>query len=394
MRYAASLLFPAVLLLPGLMGAAFAQVPPQMPPKQVGVVTLAPSAIPQRVTLPGRAVAFEEAAIRPRVSGLVTRVSYRAGRPLKAGDEMFRIDPGVYESRAASAEAEVRSAKAAAEQASASLSRAEQLVGSGVSRADLENTRSAKEQADARVSAAEAQLAIAKAELEWTIIRAPIDGVASVSTVSVGDLVTASQAQELATLTRLDPIEVDILSPSAAMQRVVADIRAGQLTVNEKISARLTLETGETYEVEGELEAAGFRVSETTGAIDYRFIFANPDLKLLPGQFVRGEISFGTREGYLISQSAASRDRSGLLNVFLVEDGKAVQHQLRDLGSYEHHWIVIEGLAPGAQLIVDGLTGLAPGADVVAVEVELTTGGVPQPMTPAAGTAPVAPAQE
>lgn len=394
MRYAASLLFPAVLLLPGLMGVAFAQVPPQMPPKQVGVVTLAPSAIPQRVTLPGRAVAFEEAAIRPRVSGLVTKVSYRAGRPLKAGDEMFRIDPGVYESRAASAEAEVRSAKAAAEQASASLSRAEQLVGSGVSRADLENTRSAKEQADARVSAAEAQLAIAKAELEWTIIRAPIDGVASVSTVSVGDLVTASQAQELATLTRLDPIEVDILSPSAAMQRVVADIRAGQLTVNEKISARLTLETGETYEVEGELEAAGFRVSETTGAIDYRFIFANPDLKLLPGQFVRGEISFGTREGYLISQSAASRDRSGLLNVFLVEDGKAVHHQLRDLGSYEHHWIVTEGLTPGAQLIVDGLTGLAPNADVVAVEVELTTGGVPQPVTPAGGTAPAAPAQE
>lgn len=394
MRYAASLLFPAFLLFPGLIGATFAQVPPQMPPKQVGVVTLAPFAIPQRVTLPGRAVAFEEAAIRPRVSGLVTRVSYRAGRPLKAGDEMFHIDPGVYESRAASAEAEVRSAKAAAEQASASLSRAEQLVGSGVSRADLENTRSAKEQADARVSAAEAQLAIAKAELEWTIIRAPIDGVASVSNVSVGDLVTASQAQELATLTRLDPIEVDILSPSAAMQRVVADIRAGQLTVNEKISARLTLETGETYEVEGELEAAGFRVSETTGAIDYRFIFANPDLKLLPGQFVRGEISFGTREGYLISQSAASRDRSGLLNVFLVEDGKAVQHQLSDLGSYEHHWVVTEGLKPGAQLIVDGLTGLAPGADVVAIEVELTTGGVPQPVAPTGGTAPAAPAQE
>ncbi|RRH74326.1 efflux RND transporter periplasmic adaptor subunit [Falsigemmobacter faecalis] len=392
MHFPASLLVSALLLFPSFTAPGLAQVPPQVPPKQVGVVTLNPGPIPQRVTLPGRAVAFEEAAIRPRVSGLVTGISYRAGRPLKAGDEMFRVDPGVYESRVTSADAEVRSAKAAAGQAAASLARAEQLVGSGVSRADLENTRSAGEQADARVSAAQAQLAIAKAELEWTVIRAPIDGVASVASVSVGDLVTASQAQELATITRLDPIEVDILSPSAAMQRVVADIRAGRMTVNEKISATLTLETGETYEVAGELEAAGFRVSQTTGAIDYRFLFANPDLKLLPGQFVRGEISFGTREGYLVSQSAASRARTGLLNVFLVENGKAVQHQLSDLGSFEHHWIVTEGLTPGAQLIVDGLSGLTPGAEVVSVEVELTEGGVPKALAPPAP--PAAPAKE
>lgn len=375
----------------GLVLASGLAAEAQMPPKQVGVVELKEEDVPRVVTMPGRAVAGAETGIRPRVSGMVTEILYRGGTQLEAGTPMFRIEATTYEAGLASAEADVSSARAAANVAQSAYDRGVRLVGSGLSAAELENTKSTLEQAQARLSSAEAALRVKTLELDWTTVVSPIAGMASVATVSVGDLVTANQATPLATVTRLDPIDVDVYEPSSRMLGLFDDIASGRLKPNETIRATLTLENGQTYSVAGELLSPGFTVSTTTGAVDNRFRFENPDRRLLPGMFVRGQIEIGVTRAILVSQSAATRDRTGQLTAFVIEDGKAVQRPLVEDGTHRGNWIVVEGVRAGEMLVVDGFNGLAPGMAVVPVPVTIDDKGLVQDQPkPAEGAAPAA----
>lgn len=361
----------------------------EAPPKQVGVVTMAAQDVPRVVTMPGRAVAGEEAQIRPRVGGMVTEILYQPGTPLEPGAPMFRIDATTYEAAVASARADLSSAQAALAQASSAFDRADRLQGSGSTVADVEMARSTMQQAAAAVEAAEAALRVAEAELGWTTITSPIAGLASVAEVSVGDLVTAAQADALATVTRLDPIDVDMYEPSARMMGVIEDVQSGRLQISGPIKATLTLEDGTEYAATGELLAPGFTVSTSTGAVDNRFRFENPGRKLLPGMFLRGQIELGTMRGFLVSQSAVTRDRSGQLSAWVVVDGKASQRMLTDAGTWDHSWIVVDGIAEGDLLIADGLSGLTEGAAVTGVPVTYDDAGVVRD-EPAADAAPEA----
>lgn len=367
-------LLPALVAL-ALTAPALAQQP-AMPPRQVGVVEMRMQDVPRIVTVPGRAIAGEQAAIRPRVSGPVTEVLYRPGTQLQAGTPMFRIDASTYAAGVTSAEANVAAARAAEALAASAFERAQRLAGSGVSQADVESAGSRLQQAQAQVQVAEAALDIARSELAWTTITSPISGVASVAAVSVGDLVTANQATALATVTRLDPIDVDMYEPSARILRVFDDIQSGRLRMNETLRATLTLETGETYSVTGELLAPGFSVSTTTGSVDNRFRFANPDRRLLPGMFVRGQIELGQTRALLVSQSATTRDRTGRLTAWVVEEGKIAQRVLTDDGTWQHNWIITAGLAEGELVVADGLTGLQPGMQVTTIPIIYDDQGV------------------
>ena len=235
----------AVLLMGSLPAAA---QPQGMPPKQVGVVQVSRQDVPRIITLPGRAVAAAAAAIRPRVGGIVTEILYQPGRPIAAGDPMFRIEATTYEANLASAEAQLASARAQLTQAEAAFRRTEQLLGSGSTQAQVETARASFEQAQASVEAADAARRLSEAELGWTTITSPIAGIASIAEVSVGDLVTAGQATELARVTQLDPIEVDMYEPSSRFLSVLDDINAGRLQLNDELRATLTLENGQVYE--------------------------------------------------------------------------------------------------------------------------------------------------
>ncbi|GGF60762.1 RND transporter [Paracoccus acridae] len=366
----------------------------QMPPPTVGVVTLQPQSVPRILTLPGRAVAESEAAIRPRVTGLVTEILYEPGTALEIGAPMFRIDPTTYEANLKSAQAQVTSAQAALTQARTSFSRTERLLGSGTTQAQVDESRAALEQAEAALQSAEAALTLAQSELDWTTVTSPIAGMASVAAVSVGDLVTAGQADPLATVTQLDPIDVDMYEPSARMLALRDDIGDGRLQLNETLQATLTLETGETYAATGELVAPGFTVSTSTGAVDTRFRFDNPRRLILPGMFLRGQIDLGTTEAFLVTQNAATRSKIGQLTAWVVRDGKATQVELTDDGTWQNHWIVTDGLEPGDTLIVDNFAALSEGATVTTVPVTLDENGVVREQPAPEAAAETAPAAE
>lgn len=368
---------------------ALAQQAP--PPRQVGVVEMRLQEVPRVVTLPGRAVATEETAIRPRVAGMITEILYRGGTPLTAGAPMFRIDTTTYEAQVMSAEADIAAARAAVALATSDYERRARLVGSATTQAELETAQATLEQAEAQLKVAEAAMRVAQAELGWTIVTSPIDGMASVANVSVGDLVTVSQTDPLATVTRLDPIDVDMYEPWARMLGVIDDIQAGRLQPYETLRAKLKLESGQTYDTLGEFLAPGFVVSTSTGSVDHRFRFQNPDQRLLPGMFLRGSIEVGVSQAFLVSQSAATRDRTGKLTAFVVEDGKTAQRVLTDDGTWQNNWIVTDGIEEGDLLVADGLMGLTAGMDVVTVPVEYDADGVVRAIEPGGGSPESAP---
>lgn len=380
------LVLVAVVALLSLAAPVAAQTPGGMPPKQVGVVTASVQDVPRIVTLPGRAVAAAATAIRPRVTGIVTEILYQPGQPISAGDPMFRIDDTTYQASVAGAEAQVASAQAQVDEADAAFVRTEQLVGSGTTRAQVDTARATRDQARAALAAAQSALTLARAQLGWTTVTSPLPGVASVSAASVGDLVVEGQATAMATVVQLDPIEVDMYAPSATFLRVMDDVSDGELRLNDTLSATLTLETGRVYQAQGTLVAPGVTVSTSTGSIDTRFRFDNPDNRILPGMFLRGQINLGISRAILVSQSATTRDKLGVLTAWVVADGKVTRRTLTEIGTYQQQWIVTEGLTEGDQVVVDGLAGLTEGADVVSVPVTFDENGIIRetPPTPAA----------
>lgn len=346
-------------------------------PLEVGVVELKLQEVPRVVTSPGLAVAFQQVEVRPRVGGVIQEILYTPDQLLKVGDPLFRIDDSAYVAAQASAQADVAMAEANLSVAQSTYERTEQLAGSGYTEAEVEAARASLAEAKATLEAAEAALDYAQTELSWTTLTSPIAGRADITTVSVGDLVTAGQSDALTTIVQADPIYVDMVEASARILSVRKGIAEGSIQQNDTLQAILTLENGEIYRGNGRLVTAGNTVSTTTGTVTIRFKFDNPDHLIIPGMFVRGDVVIGSMHAFLVPQRAATRGNSGKLSVYIVgEDGTAEQVMLEDDGSYENSWIVHEGLRDGDQLIVDGLSSLKPGQAVTPVAAIIDEDGV------------------
>ncbi|MBL8563533.1 MAG: efflux RND transporter periplasmic adaptor subunit [Gemmobacter sp.] len=383
----ARLLLPLVLGLAAAPALAQSGPPPgggaPKGPTKVGVMVLEQAEVPRRSVLPGRAIASQEARIRPRVTGMVTEILYTPGQRLEAGTPMFRLDDSTLQAEVESARATVARAQAALTLAEAAATRARALEGSGSTRVTVETAEAEAAQARAELSGAEAALHLAEQDLNWAEIRSPITGIAGFASVSVGDLVTAGQSEALATVTTLDPIWVDLYEPAARLLSIREQIKAGALTPEERLEVTLTLENGQTHQGEGNLVAPSVAVSTTTGTQDFRFSFANPDGLIRPGMFLRGAVVVGRMEAIRVPQRAATIGRGGVLSVFLAEAGKAVKATVTPAGSDGNDWLVTEGLQPGAALIVDGLTNLRDGAEVEPVPVTIDAQGVVRDAAPA-----------
>lgn len=382
------------LLLALSMPAAAQQAGPGKPagPAKVGVIAMQLKPVERSTTLPGRAVAFEEVAIRPRVTGVVTAILYTAGKPLKRGDPMFRLDSASYDAAVSEARAAVAKAQAAVPVARATLSRYQQLENVGSTRADVESARAALQQALADAESAQASLRMAETQLSWTEIASPIDGIADVPAVSVGDLVNAGQADAMATVTRIDPIYADMFETSARLASIRQQIEKGEMTQTDKLELRIVLENGESYKGAGQLVAPSVNVSTSTGTRDFRFQIDNAEGRILPGMFLRGEVTLGTISAFLVPQMATNRARNGDLTAWVADaDNKARQVTLTEIGTRTSDWIVTAGIEPGARLIVDGFAALRDGTEVAPVPVTIDSDGVVHDESPAAPAGAKAP---
>ncbi|MBI1365586.1 MAG: efflux RND transporter periplasmic adaptor subunit [Alphaproteobacteria bacterium] len=350
------------------------------PAPEVGVETVAAQPATLTVTLPGRTAAYQVAEVRPQVSGIIAQRLFKEGAAVKRGDPLYQIDKAPYEAALESAEAALQRAKAVAAAAEARAQRYQRLVkAKAVSEQDFDDAVAAARQARADVKAAEAARDSASINLDRTTIKAPIDGRIGRTLVTVGALVTADQAQELAVINALDPIYVDLTQSSAEILDWKRKLAAGELATDDgnELDVTLHLEDGSDYERKGKLELKETNVDPATGSVTLRAVFPNPDDLLMPGMFVRAEVVEGVRKDAILAPQAAimrAPDGGGLAYV-VGQDGKAEQRRVETGRAVGNRWIILAGLQPGDKLIVDGFQHFRPGQPVKPVETSKVAAG-------------------
>ena len=329
--------------------------PAAAPAPQVGVVTIQPQPYTLTTELPGRTTAYRVAEVRPQVNGIILKRLFKEGTEVKAGQQLYQIDPSVYEATLGSAQASLQSAKSLAD-------RYKQLIDEqAVSRQEYDNARATQLQA-------EATLKNAQINLRYTKVLAPISGRVGRSEVTEGALVTNGQANAMATIQQLDPIYVDVTQSSADMLKLRRDLDSGKLQKAGDNAAlvKLKLEDGSEYRRDGKLEFSEVSVDEATGSVTLRAVFPNPDHTLLPGMFVHASLKAGVAsQAILAPQQGVTRDLKGAATALIVnQDNKVEQRELvanRTAGAY---WLVEKGLNAGDRVITEGLQNIKPGAEV------------------------------
>ena len=336
------------------------------PPTPVGVIVVTEQPVTLTAELPGRTSPYETSDVRPQVDGIIRARLFTEGDYVAAGQPLYRIDPVTYQGRVANARAAVARAQASTIGAEGLARRyAELLKRNFVSRQNYDDAISAAGAARADVVAQRAALRSAEIDLSRTTIRAPISGRIGRSVATAGALVSAAQESVLTTIQRLDPIYVDIQQSSADLLRLREQILSGEVA-RDSAPVRLQLETGSTYPLVGTLRFADVTVDPATGSQTIRAIFPNPQRLLLPGMFVRAQLSQGVQtRGILVPQRAVSRDERGRPIVLVV--GAKNMAELRVLQADRTvgtNWLVTGGLKPGDKVIVDAGPLVRPGAPV------------------------------
>ena len=333
-------------------------------PPEAGYVVMKTETVPLMIELAGRTTAFETSDVRPQVAGIIKRRLFTEGAVVKAGQTLYEIDPSLYRATEAQAQANLANAQANAEAAKAKADRYKPLSEiEAVSKQDYTDAEAAAKQAAAAVAQNRAALDTASINLGYTKVQAPITGRIGRSLTTTGALVTASQADPLTTIQRLDPIFVDVQQSSADLVALRRSLAAGGATPSSA-TVHLTLEDGSAYPLAGQAEFSEAMVDQNTGTVTLRARFPNPSGLLLPGMYVRASLSQVTAmDAILAPQQGVSRDPRGNATVFVIgPDNKAVQKTVVANRTVGDKWLVVSGLQAGDRVIVEGLDRIKPGA--------------------------------
>ena len=372
--FAFSLIATAILGLTACDGKQQAAAP-AAGPVEVSVATLEAQRVPLFTDLPGRTSAYRVADVRPQVSGIVLKRLFEEGSEVRAGQQLYQIDPATYQATVQSAQADVVKAQANLKSIQAKAARYADLVQiNAVSRQDYDDVVASLDQAKAQIMVAQAALETTRINLGYTKVYAPIDGRIGKSSVTEGALVTANQATAMATITQLDPIYVDVSQSSSDLLRLRQAVSAGlvqQQGPADRAPVTLTLDgSSQAYGQSGQLQFSEVTVDQSTGAVQVRAVFPNPKKELYPGLFVRARVEQGVRENaLLVPQRALVRNPDGSAMVWVVgDDNKATPRPVTTTQAVGDNWLVNDGLKAGERVVIEGLQKVRPGAEVRPVD--------------------------
>lgn len=335
-------------------------------PATVGYVVVQQGSAPLQQELPGRVAAYQISEVRPQVSGVIQRRFFREGSIVRQGQTLYQIDPSVYNAQAAQAAANLQSARASAVSARTRASRYAPLAKmQAISQQEYTDAVAQARQADAAVAQSSAALRSAQINQRFTRVPAPITGRIGLSTFTEGALVTANQPEPLATITRLDPVYVDIQQSAADLLALRRALTQGGV-VPTAAQVRLKLPDGTYYGLTGGVQFSEVVVDQATGTVTLRARFPNPQSLLLPGMFVSAEFAQAIdTSAFLVPQQAVSREPKGNATVFVVGPGnRAVQRTIVAERTQGPYWVVTQGLAAGEKVITQGLANLRDGAQI------------------------------
>ena len=342
------------------------------PAAQVGVVTVEPRTVGLVTELPGRLEASRVAQVRARVAGILQQRLFREGSDVKAGQLLFEIDSAPYRAAAASAEAMLARALANQTQAAAQAERYMPLVeANAISKQEYVNAVAAQKLAEADVAAARAAVQTARINLGYASVTSPIAGRIGRTLVTEGALVGQGEATQLALVQQINPMYVNFTQSSGELLRLRKAIRSGKLkraAAADSAGVRVVLEDGSEYARAGKLLFEDLTVDPASGQVTLRAELPNPDGVLLPGMYVRVRLEQAQAEGVIqLPQQAVMRSGAGDSVMVVGADGKVSPRPVKIGPAQNGHWIVLEGLTAGEQVMVDGFQKLQGGASVKAV---------------------------
>ena len=349
--------------------------PPKPAPPPVPKVTVSQ---PRLTTVtnwdeyPGHIEAVEMVELRPRVSGYIESIHFEDGGEVKAGDLLFVIDPKPYQAELDRAQAERRQAETRLDLAKNDLQRADTLRGGkAISEEEYDSRSKAVREAEATLAAARAAEAVARLNLDYTRITAPIAGKIGRRLVTAGNLVqlqgNSGASTLLATIVSLDPIYCYFDVEEGAFLKYRANAqRGGVAEVNtEGLTCELGLVNEDGFAHRGRLDFFDNQVNPQTGTIRLRAVFSNPDRTLVPGMFANLRILAGAPEQALVVPDIAVLSDQGYKYVYVVDTESKVQPRSIDTGR-AHGALreVKKGLSTEDRVVVNGLVMLRPGGKV------------------------------
>lgn len=351
------------------------------PAPQVSVAEVQQKTVSQWDNFTGRIEAVQSVQLRPRVTGYIDKVNYTEGQEVKKGQVLFTIDARTYRAELERAEAGLASARTQAQLARSESGRTEKLIGSqAISREVWEQRRSAATQADANVLSAQAAVDMAKLNLDFTAVTAPIDGRASRAMITPGNLVTAGDSSSvLTTLVSLDTVYVYFDVDESTFLRYQQMSRDGEsaATAHHALPVKIGLVGEDGYPHQGKVDFTDNQLNASTGTLRMRAVLDNGQRLFTPGLFAR--VQLPGRADYpalLVNDKAVLTDQDRKYVYVIDARNKAQRRDIRPGQMADGLRIVQQGLQPGDKVIVDGVQKVfMPGMPVNAKTV---------PMAPAA----------
>ena len=347
------------------LAACTRKAPPPPAPAEVLVTDVKQEDVPIYDEFVGTLDGSVNASIQARVQGYLTSQNYKEGTAVKKGDLLFQIDPRPFEAALAQAKAALAQAEAAARQAELTAQRNLELFKTkAISEQERDNAVQQAAAAQAQVAAQRAAVEQAELSLDYTAIKSPVDGIAGLVKVQVGDLVGPSTGV-LTTVSTVDPIKAfftvsDQRYTTYSQRYADPNARAEH---ERQLEFELILADGSHFPHKGQLWAAENQVDVRTGSLRLAAVFPNPGNILRPGQFARISVRTDTRPGALLVPQRAVIELQGSYQVALVApDNKAHIQPVKMGRRIGKDWIVEEGLHPGDRVVVEGVQKAREGA--------------------------------
>ncbi len=373
-------LIPGLLLCIASLGCRPSQTSEKMqaPPPRVGVVKAVVQELPQFDEYVGRTQAVETVEVRSRVTGFIKTVEFTEGQIVAKDQLLFKIEPDAYEAIYQQAKSRIDVAKAKVELAQSKLARAKKLIeGSAMSVEEFDEISASLAEAKAQQVSAEADVAIAKLDVDYTNIRSPIAGRIDRALVTPGNIVTGGLGSGtlLTTIVSVAPIhayfDVDERSflkyqrmsaanqstaqqPPSQSQSSEAPNPEGIRALNVPCDVQLADE--KDFPHHGFLDFIENKVDSKTGSIRLRAIFENEDKLLKPGQFVRLRVRVGQPQpSVLIPEQCIAFDQDTRY-VYVIGDDKVAQRQVIEVGrQIGDQRIITNGLSADDAVVYRGI---------------------------------------
>ena len=359
-----------LVALPLVAGGCSRPTPPTPPPPTVVAAPVEQRDVPIERSWVGQTLGSADVDVRARVAGIVLGIHFAEGRRVAKGELLFTIDPSEQQEQVASGESNVAVAKTRLAKAEADLARIRPLAEmNAVSRRDLDAAVAERDAAAEAVRGAEAMLHVAQLQLSYTRVVAPITGLAGIAKVRVGDYVTpAGSTSTLVTVSTLDPILVRFFISEAEYLDFSQRFRPGNAGDEEQLGTRrieLVLADGSVHPEPGHLLKVDRGVDPTTGALPVEAAFPNPDGRLRPGLFAHVRAVGEERPGALLVPQRAVQELQGRFHVFVLGADDTVTLRPVTVGPrIGDSWLIESGLAPGEQIVVEGVQKIRSGMKV------------------------------